>query len=250
MRRYKSKASTSQFNTKPNTRHATGKENVKEDFVDQHDSLQIQAARANIQSLLEQCNIPYEVTPFDNDLYQECIDDAIRRGYPVDADPSVRTYLREGVIYAATAGDHLPRRPTKIWIALYTSCTIFVDDAANRFIGEMHNIYLFNDRFIGREPQGSGVLDVFADLIRQASDLYRPVASHLIITSTLNFVAASLLEHETRSMEVSLLFSLKNMLLMTTSRSRVQRNSIPLTSESCLVSQKLTRLWFSRERSP
>lgn len=126
----------------------------------------------------------------------------MRRGYPVDGDQSVRTYLREGVVYAATAGVHLPHRPTQIWIALFTSCAIFVDDAANRFIAEMPNIYLFNDRFIAKEPQGSGVLDAFADIIRRATDLYRPVASHLITTSTLNFVTANLLEHETTSMEV------------------------------------------------
>ncbi|KAH0831846.1 isoprenoid synthase domain-containing protein [Lanmaoa asiatica] len=163
----------------------------------------IQTARGNICSLLEQCNVLYEVTPFDEDLYQECINDAIRRGYPVDGNPSVRTYLREGVVYAATAGVHLPHRPTQTWIALYTSCAIFVDDAVNSFLEEMPNIYLFNERFIRNEPQGNGVLDAFADIMRRASELYHPVASHLITTSTLNFVTANLLEHETRSMKIS-----------------------------------------------
>ena len=120
----------------------------------------------------------------------------------MDGDQSVRTFLREGVVYAATAGTHLPHRPTQIWIALYTSCAIYVDEAADLFIEEMPKIYLFNDRFIGNEPQGNGVLDAFADVMRRASDLYRPVASHLITTSTLNFVTANLLEYETGSMKV------------------------------------------------
>ncbi|KAF8551268.1 terpenoid synthase [Imleria badia] len=162
-----------------------------------------QAARENIHSLLEQCNVPYEVTPFDDVLYQECIDDAIQRGYPVDCDPSLRKYLRQGVVYAATAGGHLRHRPTQIWIALYASCTIFVDDVTDRFLEEMPNIYHFNDRFIRKEPQGNAILDAFADILRRASDLYRPVASHLITTSTLNFVTANLLENETRSMKIS-----------------------------------------------
>ncbi|KAG8214413.1 isoprenoid synthase domain-containing protein, partial [Butyriboletus roseoflavus] len=165
--------------------------------------LQIQTARGNIRSLLEQCGVAYEITPFDEDLYQECINDAMQRGYLTDGDQSVRTYLREGVNYVATAGAHLPHRPTQIWIALYTSCTIFVDEMIDGFPAEMPNIYLFNDRFSRGESQGNGVLDVFADLIRWASELYRPVASQLIATSTLNFVAANLLEHETRSMEIS-----------------------------------------------
>ena len=132
------------------------------------------------------------------------MDDAIRRGYPVDGDQSVRTFLREGVVYGATAGGHLPHRPTQIWIALYTSCAIFLDEAADLFQEEMPNIYCFNDRFIRKEPQGSGVLDAFADIMRRGSDLFRPVASQLITTSTLNFVTANLLEYETKSMQVSI----------------------------------------------
>jgi hypothetical protein len=163
----------------------------------------IQTARENIGSLLEQCHVLYEVIPFDEELFQECIDDAMGRGYPVDGDQSLRTFLREGVVYAATAGMHLPHRPTQIWIALYTSCAIYVDEAADLFPEEMPHVYLFNDRFIRKEPQGNGVLDAFADIMRRASDLYRPVASHLITTSTQNFVAANLLEYETRSMQVS-----------------------------------------------
>ncbi|KAG8214421.1 isoprenoid synthase domain-containing protein, partial [Butyriboletus roseoflavus] len=165
--------------------------------------LQIQTARENIRSLLEQCNVIYEVTPFDEDLYRECIDDAMQRGYPVDGDPAVLTCLRLGVEYAATAGVHLPHRPTQIWIALYTAYATIVDDATNHFVAEIPNIYLFNERFIRRKPQGSALLDAFADIIHRASDHYQPIASHLIITSTLNFVTATLLENETSSMKIS-----------------------------------------------
>lgn len=61
----------------------------------------------------------------------------------------------------------------------------------------MPNMYPFNDRFIGGQQQGNAVLDAFADLIRRASDLYQPIPSKLIMTSSLNFVTANLLEHET-----------------------------------------------------
>ncbi|KAF8443150.1 isoprenoid synthase domain-containing protein [Boletus edulis BED1] len=163
----------------------------------------IQAARENIGSLLEQCNVPYKIIPFDEHLYQDCVDDATRRGYLVDGDQSVLTFLREGVVYAATAGAHIPHRPTQIWIALYTSCAIYVDEAADLFPEVLPDVYLFNDRFICKETQGNGVLDAFADVMRRASDLYRPVAAPLIITATQNFVTANLLEYETRSMKIS-----------------------------------------------
>ncbi|KAG8214403.1 isoprenoid synthase domain-containing protein [Butyriboletus roseoflavus] len=167
------------------------------------DTQLIQSARENICSLLEQCNVVYEVTPFDEVLYQESIDDAIRRGSPVDGDPSLRTCLRVGVSYVATAGVYLRHRPTQIWIALYTSCICLLDDTAKRFPAEMPNIYQFNNRFIRREPQGSAVLDAFADLIRRASDFYPPIACHLLTTLTMNVVTATLLEHETSSMKIS-----------------------------------------------
>ena len=123
----------------------------------------------------------------------------------MEGEPSVVTYLRDGVMYAATAGVHLSHRPTQIWIALYTSCAIYMDDAADRFTEEMPDIYRFNDRFISNEPQGNSVLDAFADIMRRASELYQPVASHLITTATMNFVTANLLEHQTRAMKVRLL---------------------------------------------
>ena len=142
------------------------------------------------------------MVPFDDDLYQECVDEAIRRGYLMDGTPSVRTYLREGVTYTATVCGHLPHRPTQIWAALYLACSFFVDDAMARFPSEITNIYQFNQRFVRGQAQGNGVLDAFADLLHQVPDLFQPASSNLIVTSTLNSVTGNLLEHETKSMQV------------------------------------------------
>ena len=162
---------------------------------------QIQTIRTTIRSLLEQCDVPYRVAPYDHELHQECTDEAIRRGYPVEGDHSVCTFLRVGVVYAATAGRH-HGRPTQIWIALYTACVIYVDEIPVRFPSEIPDIHRFTDRFFGREQQGNAVLDTLADIIRQAPNLFRPIPSKLIMTSSLNFFTANLLEYETGSMEV------------------------------------------------
>lgn len=150
--------------------------------------------------LLEQCNVAYQIAPFDEGLYQECIDEVRQRGYPMDSD--FRPYLWYGVVYAANTRRHLPHRPTQIWIVLYIACTIYIDDVSDRFPEEMANIYIFNDRFIRKETQENPILDAFADILRRVSDLYLPVASHLITTSTLNFITAMMLEHETKHMKV------------------------------------------------
>ncbi|KAI9566389.1 hypothetical protein HD554DRAFT_2117762 [Boletus coccyginus] len=117
----------------------------------------------------------------------------------MDGTPSVRTYLREGVTYTATACAHLPHRPTQIWAALYVACILFIDDAMSRFLLERTNIY----RFVWGQGHDNVVLEAITDLLHQVDDLFQPVSSNLIVTSTLDFVTASLLEHETRDMQIS-----------------------------------------------
>jgi hypothetical protein len=181
---------------------------------------QIQDVRGTIAAFFARCNIPYEVVPFDDVLYQECVDDAIRRGYLMDdTTPSVRTYLRDGVTYMATACAHLPHRPTQIWAALYTTCIFFVDDAMTRFPLERTNIYRFNQRFVRGQAQGSGVLDALADLLHRVPDLFQPASSNLIVTSTLDFVTGNLLEYETKGMQVLSTTRLRNLFLTTMGRS-------------------------------
>ena len=112
------------FHTNCKPRYATGKERMRRGRFCRL-TLPTDSGCAQKYLLASRaCNVPYEVISFDEDLYHECIDDARRHGYPVDGDQSGRTFLREGVVYAATAGMHLLRRPTQIWIALYTSCAI------------------------------------------------------------------------------------------------------------------------------
>lgn len=170
---------------------------------------QIQTIRATVHSLLERCDASYKITPYDHDLHQECIDEAVRRGYPVESDPSVLTFLPVGVVFAATAGRH-HARATQIWIALYTSSVTYVDEIPSRFPLEISNVYLFNDRFLSGQQQGNAILDALADIIRQTPDLYQPIPSGLFITASLNFITANLLEHETKSMQV---WSLRSVLV-------------------------------------
>ena len=123
--------------------------------------------------------------------------------YLMDGTPSLRTYLRDGAAYTAAVCAHLPRRPTQIWIALYTACITYVDDALTGFPLEKTNIYRFNERFSQGQAHGNGILDALTDLLHQVPRLgFQPVSSNLIVTSTLDFVTANLLEHETKSMQV------------------------------------------------
>ncbi|KAH7885526.1 isoprenoid synthase domain-containing protein [Phlebopus sp. FC_14] len=147
------------------------------------------------------CGVPSHATPMNQEFYQQCVDEAIRRGYPMDGHRSVRTYLREGVVYSATALAHLDHQPTRIWAALFTSCAIFVDDTASR-ASEVGYVYQFNGRFIQKEAQHNGVLDALADLLHETPVHFLPVPANLVTTSILNFVTANILEYETKDMDV------------------------------------------------
>ncbi|KAF8554184.1 terpenoid synthase [Imleria badia] len=166
-------------------------------------SQEIQTIRTILRSLLKEHDISYRVTPFDDKLYQECIDVAVRRGYPMDGDHSLMWYLPDGVKYVATTSRHYTHRPRQVWMALYIAANYFVDDLPCRFPSEISNIYLFNDRFIKSQEQGNAILGALADIVRQAPDVFQPVLSNLIITSTLDFMTATLVDCETTSMQIS-----------------------------------------------
>ena len=135
-------------------------------------------------------------------LYQDCIEEAVRRGYPMDGDHSLRRYLPDGVKYAATTCWYYTDRPRQVWMALYITANFFVDDLPSRFPSEIPNIYLFNARFIKNQEQGNAVLGALADIVRRAPNLFQPVLSNLITTSTLDFMTATLVDCETASMQV------------------------------------------------
>ncbi|KAG9312187.1 isoprenoid synthase domain-containing protein [Chiua virens] len=148
------------------------------------DSQQIQTIRETIRWVLAECNVTCKVTPFDHDFYRECVDEAVRRGFVVEGDHSVQTCMRPGVLYASTAGRHLNSRATQRWLALYTSCTLYIDEVFFHFPSEIPEIYLFSDRLIGGQRQGNPVLDALTDILQETPDLFRSIPSKLIVTST------------------------------------------------------------------
>ncbi|KAL0948101.1 hypothetical protein HGRIS_010718 [Hohenbuehelia grisea] len=187
-------------------------------------SATLKEIRSCVGDLLTKCNIQYTVTSFDSAFVDACIQDAQRRGCPLapietqpevlkrsscaasswesgpewalDAHqlPSIRPKVIEGACIAATAYKHVTDERIKVYIALYTAVLIYLedymqDDASIQLIAE------FTTRFAKRQPQVHPVLSAFADILRDAHDLFAPVAANLIVTSGLSFVTAVWLEH-------------------------------------------------------
>ncbi|KAF8957808.1 isoprenoid synthase domain-containing protein [Flammula alnicola] len=157
-----------------------------------------------IGDLLIKCQIPYVVTPYDQELHDLCCAVARERGYPMGTDrsvPSLLPFIQSGVIIASVAYGHLESEATRVFISLYTAFLVYVDDAYQR---DVQRVSVFNERFVLREPQEDPVLDGLADWLHEIPKHYERVAANIILTATLNLINASLLEFQTKGMQASI----------------------------------------------
>jgi hypothetical protein len=145
--------------------------------------------RAAILDFLEGISQPFpEPAKVDKEFYAECYAGAVKRGWPKE---TVNQHLPGGVAMGCTGYGHLPRRSTRILIAIYTACGIYLDDV---FQEDVEAVSMFNQRFFEHAPQGDPVLDCFAQILLELGDHFERVVSNIMVTSTLNAVTALTLE--------------------------------------------------------
>jgi hypothetical protein len=138
----------------------------------------------------------------DEVMFDECCQEAIKRGFPMDGKYSIRPYIPAAVALTANAYAHLPDHATKMWISLLISVSIVIDDHSLNGGLDMVHLFPFNERFVSCQPQGDPALKALDSLLREASRHYSPLVSNLIVTSVLDFVSSILLDHETKDMRV------------------------------------------------
>ncbi|KAJ7706343.1 isoprenoid synthase domain-containing protein [Mycena rosella] len=142
--------------------------------------------------------IPFPpVTEIDKTFYAECYTGAAKRGWPPE---TINKYLPGGVVMGSTGYSHLSNRSTRILIAIYTACGIYLDDV---FKKDVEVVSLFNQRFFEHAPQGDPVLDCFAQVLLELGSHFERVVSNIMVTSTLNAVSALTLEASTQGMTMS-----------------------------------------------
>jgi hypothetical protein len=152
--------------------------------------------RQSVAEFYQRCGLQYKNITLDEAWYSECCQEAINRGYPMDA---ILPFMAVGVAIMSNAYGHLPDRPTKIWISLYTAVATCIDDMTEDLV----HVYRFNERFVNCQPQEHPVLNTFDGLLRETTCHYSSPVSNLIVTSSLNFVSSMLLDNETRDMPIS-----------------------------------------------
>lgn len=160
--------------------------------------------RQVITQFLDRCNIPFHVTPYDHQFHDACVEEAVRRGYPLDTPTArghtLRAFLPQGTVMSMTAYAHLEDEATRIYIALYTALLIYLDDV---FKDDVETVSEFNEHFIQGQQQGNSVFDALADVLRETPQHFGLVVSNLIIAATLNLITALPLERESLSLNVS-----------------------------------------------
>ncbi|KAG2093541.1 uncharacterized protein F5147DRAFT_821158 [Suillus discolor] len=155
--------------------------------------------RQSIAEFLQRCGLQYKNVSLDEAWYSECSQEAIKRGYPMDA---ILPYMPVGVAMVSNAYDHLPGRATKMWMCFFTIICACMDDIMISGENIVH-LYRFNELFANCQPQGHPVLNAFDGLLREVACHYSAPASNLIVTSALDFVSSMLLDNETKDMPIS-----------------------------------------------
>ncbi|KAJ6568244.1 terpenoid synthase [Mycena vulgaris] len=137
------------------------------------------------------------VTEIDKKFYAECYVGAAKRGWPPE---TINQHLPGGVVMSSTGYAHLPNHSTRILIAIYTACGIYLDDVYKQ---DVEVVSLFNQRFFEHAPQGDPVLDCFAQVLLELGNHFERVVSNIMVTSTLNAITAITLENKTQGMTMS-----------------------------------------------
>ncbi|KAH6917896.1 isoprenoid synthase domain-containing protein [Coprinopsis sp. MPI-PUGE-AT-0042] len=156
-----------------------------------------------IVEFMEDCNVPYQIIPFDDALFNACVKKAELKGYPVsseDVAPGFLKALRVGVVITRTSYSHLPDYDTLIWMATFTAFATYADDA---FQDDIHHLQSFARTFMQGERHEHPVLDGFASYLRDSSLIFPHFVANTVISSALRFMMSIALEYEGQSNKLS-----------------------------------------------
>ncbi|KAG2159168.1 isoprenoid synthase domain-containing protein [Suillus bovinus] len=157
------------------------------------------AIRQSVADFYQRCGLQYKNIALDEAWYSECTQEAINRGYPMDA---ILPYMPVGVAIMSNAYNHLQDRATKIWICLFTVACTCVDDIMIRAEDLVH-LYCFNERFANCQPHLHPVMNMLDELMREVTCHYSAPVSNFIVTSSLDFMTSIILDNETEDMPIS-----------------------------------------------
>ncbi|KAK0245080.1 isoprenoid synthase domain-containing protein [Armillaria nabsnona] len=140
-------------------------------------------------------------TAQDAALEDLCIKEAQRRGYALDV---LKPSLTVGLNIAATAYHHLANVKVKVYIVFFTAFATYFDDAypddpdALVVTLQMSAINIFHAAlyFLGEQP--NKMLNDFANVLAETSQLFGQVAADFIVHASLKFITGLVLEMQSK----------------------------------------------------
>ncbi|EEB94714.1 hypothetical protein MPER_06428 [Moniliophthora perniciosa FA553] len=112
---------------------------------------------------------------------------------------SFRPVITGGLPMAVNAYPHLKDTKVPVLIALYTAFLIYLDDV---LCHDQDAVSEFNERLATGKVQKNFMLDHFAALIIEFSRHFPRIPYNIMLSSTMNFVTALLLEKETKGITI------------------------------------------------
>ncbi|PPQ64142.1 hypothetical protein CVT24_008772 [Panaeolus cyanescens] len=156
-----------------------------------------------VTDMLATCQVPYSILPYNQELHDLCIEECLRKGYPLDRNGleySIEKYIASG-IYMSPAYKHLPNIATKAWIAIFTAFASCIDDVMT--MENVSHLEVFGQRLISGQQQANPLLDGFARLLKEIPDHWRGLQGDIILGSSISFVAGCIIEIQTEGEQPS-----------------------------------------------
>ncbi|KAI1079857.1 hypothetical protein F5B20DRAFT_155536 [Whalleya microplaca] len=137
-------------------------------------------------------SLGYEKAPTtSNDTFWTAINQRIAEtGVPCPKDSHSYRCFQVGSTYSLVC---FPNHPLdiQVYIGIYTWLAIVMDDEVARSLGDFEQ---FHERFAAGKPQPTVLLENWAELMRSSFDYWDPVIASFIVTSSLNYVNAGVME--------------------------------------------------------
>lgn len=155
-----------------------------------------------VNNLLTRCDLTLSSTPIDEGFLQLCLEDAAAHGCPMEPSPGItsfRPWNISGATIAYISYGHLESLPAKLFIALYTSLAVYIEDV---YTDQPDLVNAFNHNFVTRQPQQTAVLRAMDKLLGEIPRYFDVVQANLITSSTLNFMTSIAIEHAVDKLDV------------------------------------------------
>jgi hypothetical protein len=156
-----------------------------------------------VKHYLETLDVPFLPDAYDQTFYDKCIENMINRGWSEKTLAAARIFLIPSLGISRTAYAHLPNTSTQIFIAIYTTLLIYVDDICSK-----QNIDLlksFSKVLLIEGKHGNEVLDALSEILLEIPKHYGDFVGSIILSSTLRYITSIVLEEEIPQSAVSIM---------------------------------------------